>query len=74
MASSSSRHTNRHAIDDVIPYNSLTLLEKEPIAAGAFGAVYAAIHNEWGCPVAFKRLAVQYIGETDNDERLELLF
>ena len=47
--------TNQRRVNEVIPHASLTYLDEEPIGCGAFGDVYKAYHNEWGCPVAYKK-------------------
>jgi len=61
--------TNKRTIVDLVPFTSITFLNDRPIGFGAFGAVYKAVHNEWGCEVAYKKLAVPYIGEKNKAEQ-----
>jgi len=60
-------------IIDLIPFTSLRFLDDKPIGYGAFGAVYRALHDVWGCQVAYKQLAVRYIGERSKAEQ-QLVF
>jgi len=60
--------SNVRTISDEILYASLTLLDKTPVGFGGFGAVFKALHDEWGCQVAYKRLALPYIGERSDDD------
>jgi len=50
-------------VNDIISHACLTLLDEEPIGSGAFGRVYKAYHNEWGCQVAYKKLDIQFLRE-----------
>jgi len=66
---------SQRVVNDVIAFNSLTFLNKQPIGSGGFGAVYSVLHNEWGCQVAYKRLSVFYIGEINKaDKEFAFLF
>jgi len=56
-------------IIDLVPFTSIRFLDDKPIGYGAFGAVYKALHSEWGCQVAYKKLAVVYIGERSKPEQ-----
>jgi len=58
---------------DLVPFTSVRFLEDNPIGFGAFGAVYKALHNGWGCQVAYKKLAMPYIGERSKAEQ-QLVF
>jgi len=60
-------------INDLVPVTSIRFLEDKPIGFGAFSAVYKVLHNEWGCQVAYKKLAVPYIGERSKAEQ-QLVF
>jgi len=70
---SSGAARNQPTISDLVPFTRITFLEDKPIGSGAFGAVYKALHNEWGCQVAYKKLAVLYIGERTKVEQ-QLVF
>jgi len=59
---------NQRTISDVIPYASLTLLNDKPVGFGAYGAVFKAMHDEWSCQVAYKKLHLNYIGERSEDD------
>jgi len=68
--SMSSRAARTHpTVIDLVPFTSVRLLDDKPIGSGAFGAVYKALHNEWGCQVAYKKLAVHYIVERTTAEQ-----
>jgi len=56
-------------IDDTVNFINLVVLDDKPLGFGAFGAVYKVLHKEWGCQVAYKKLAVLYIGETIKTEQ-----
>jgi len=72
---SSGATKNQPTIIDLIPFTSIRFLDDKPIGYGAFGAVYKALHSEWGCQVAYKKLAVSYIGErTKPEQQLVLNF
>jgi len=66
---SSGSTRNPRTIIDLVPFTSIRFLDDKPIGSGAFGAVYKALHNEWGCQVAYKKLAVLYIGERSKAEQ-----
>jgi len=65
--------TNQRTIVDLVPFTSITFLDDKPIGFGAFGAVLKALHNEWGCQLAYKKLDVPYIGERNPAEQ-QLVF
>ena len=50
--------SSRPTINDTVPYNKLVLLDLKPIGSGAFGDVFKAMHQDWTCQVAYKRLGV----------------
>jgi len=56
-------------VDDTVPYASLTFLGDEPMGSGTFGAVYKALHQEWGCQVAYKKLIVHSIRTVSKDDQ-----
>jgi len=64
---------NQPTVSDLVPFTRITFLDDKPIGSGAFGAVYKAVHNEWGCQVAYKKLAALYIGERSKAEQ-QLVF
>jgi len=53
-----------------IASNKLKFLEK--IGTGAFGTVYRVLHEDWGRPVAFKRLESRFIDPADNQHRKQV--
>jgi len=64
---------NQPTIIDLVPFTSIGFLDDEPIGYGAFGAVYKALHNGWGCQVAYKKLDVPHIGKRSEAEK-QLVF
>ena len=60
----------KKTVDDRVPFTDLTLLKNDPIGGGSFGTVYEALHTKWGCKVAYKRLSLQFIGDTNLHEKL----
>jgi len=64
---------NPPTIIDLVPFTSIRFVDDEPFGYGAFGAVYKALHNGWGCQVAYKKLAVPYIGKKSEAEK-QLVF
>jgi len=73
VSTSSGAARNQPTISDLVPFTRITFLEDTPIGFGAFGAVHKALHNEWGCQVAYKKLAVPYIGERSKAQQ-QLVF
>jgi len=69
---SATRKTHATIID-LVPFTSIRLLDDKPIGYGAFGTVYKALHNGWGCQVAYKKLNVPYIGQRSKAEQ-QLVF
>jgi len=67
MSSDSAR--NQPTIIDLVPFTRIRFLDDKPIGSGVFVAVYKALHNGWGCQVAYKKLAVLYIGERSKAEQ-----
>jgi len=68
-------YVSRQEVNDTVPFINLTLLNEDPIGAGAFGKVYKALHKEWGCQVAFKKLGVTYItAASKQDQMLVFVF
>jgi len=55
----------RH-VNDTIPFSKLIILSPKPIGTGGFGAVFKALHVEWGCKVAFKELLSQKTCKDDE--------
>jgi len=72
-AVSSDTASNQPTISDLVPFTRIQFLDDKPIGSGAFGAVYKALHNKWGCQVAYKKLAVLYLGERSKAEQ-QLVF
>jgi len=57
-----------YTVNDTVSYRKLSFVDEKPIGRGAFGSVYKAFHTEWGCPVAFKKLGVSFLDETNKDD------
>jgi len=66
---SSGAARNQPKITDLVPFTSIRFLDDKPIGYGAFGTLYKALHNGWGCQVAYKKLNVPYIGERSKPEQ-----
>jgi len=60
-------------ITDLVPFRSIRFLDDEPIGSGAFGTVLKALHNGWGCQVAYKKLNMPYVGKRSKAEQ-QLVF
>jgi len=63
--------TSTPIIEYTFASTSLTFTSEDPpIGHGAFGTVYKALHNDWGCYVAFKKIE----GPHRADRQLDFLF